>query len=328
MSRQSTFPGLITLLDFETTGKYAESARATEIGMVAWDDSLNEVARFETLIRPPFNPGKEAQVRSGITEAMLSHANPFHDYWPDIAPFLDGRILVAYNSNYDVQILANELTAMHLEFYPPAVCAYRMAARVFPKSMAGDHKLPSLTQYFGIKHDAHVALGDVLATGELLKLMLHQFPHEVQHFLAAEQRLERIKLPTKTGVKPINRHDVLGKKELENGVQAASALEKLEVRGIETLTTIAKSLLAGNKLYIALTGNPSQGKALFAEQAKSVGFEYSRNPVGKRVTALLVVGVEETGQTKIFDAQQKGVSIVNDSEWQILVKILKEMRNA
>jgi len=311
---ESIMDGLLTLIDFETTSKFKDEARATEIGMIALDFNFKEVARFETLIRPPTMPSRAAQEVSGISSSMLLGAQPFSSYWPEIAPFLSNRILVAYNANFDMQILANELNAMQLALYPPAICAYRMADRCFPKSMAGDHKLPTLTRYFGIEHDAHEALGDVLATAELLKIMLKKFPHENELIVQAATNLVPISIPEKLAIPVLLRSDVSGQSKI--GDQPTDPPYPVQpVRDLNEIKQIAKSVVASNKPYVALTGNPSMGKIKFAEMAKKLGLEYSRNPVGKRVTALLVVGIEEIGQTKIHDANKHGVPIINNYEW-------------
>ncbi len=324
---KSTLPGLITVIDFETTGRVATAARATEIGMIALDESLNEVARYQTLIRPPIKSDPQAARTSGITDSMLKSALPFADYWPDIVPFLDGRILVAYNTGFDMQILANELAAMSREAYPPAVCAMKMAMRVFPKSMAGDHKLPTLAEHFNLHHDAHEALGDVLVTAELLKIMLAQAPHEYNEFQKAAQQLESVIRSNKPAAQPLLRSDVAKKlpsASMSNRLQTASQ----EVREVETLKNIAKEMISQGKPYIVLTGTPSTGKENFSKEAVQVGFEYKETAAGKTKVALLVVGVSDSGDTKKISAQKNGVPIVNDAEWQILVPILKEMRNA
>ena len=54
----SSLPGKVTVIDFETTSLV--DPRATEIGLVALDDELNEVASFETVIRPPKAASKQS----------------------------------------------------------------------------------------------------------------------------------------------------------------------------------------------------------------------------------------------------------------------------
>ena len=70
-----TLPGFITAIDFETTS--INNPRATEIGLVALDDDLNPVAKFETLIKPTRSVESRSLLVSRLSLEQINSANPF-----------------------------------------------------------------------------------------------------------------------------------------------------------------------------------------------------------------------------------------------------------
>jgi NAD-dependent DNA ligase len=155
--------------------------------------------------------------------------------------------------------------------------------------------------------------------------MIEHSQVEKEKIVQASKLIQSLKHPEKVAKKPVTRDSIIDPGYLQRS-GLTSTPSALEVRSNSELKLLAKSLLSGSKRNIALTGTPSMGKESFAQMALKIGFEYSRNPVGKRYTALLVVGIAETGQTKIHDANQNGVPVVNDSEWIALNLLLQELQ--
>jgi DNA polymerase III epsilon subunit-like protein len=87
--------GTLTILDFETTS--LENPYAIEIGMIAINKNLEEIARYESVIKPPAEVGKKILGMTRLTSAQVYSAPVFEDLWPDIHPFLSNRIDCPFN---------------------------------------------------------------------------------------------------------------------------------------------------------------------------------------------------------------------------------------
>ena len=310
----SNLDGFITVIDFETTSIVPGEARAVEIGLVALDSKLNVISTFETIINSPIPSNPFAERVSKISNSMKEQARPFNDYWPTIAPFFNDRVLVAHNASYDLQVLANELRAIGEIELPPIVCTLKMAQRVYPTSMAGNHKLESLAAYFKIDFNSHQALDDALATTELLKIMLHEKPTELRVFVEATKSLRAFQSKGIKEIPPVTRMDLVNS-DISLAQTKLKATPAQALRSDSELLSIVGKIRSGSKSVVALTGTPSVGKIDFTRMASEIGLSYSRNPVGKTVTALLVVGIDETGQTKLFDAKKYSIPVLSDEEW-------------
>jgi DNA polymerase III epsilon subunit-like protein len=83
--RISPMDGLLTILDFETTS--LENPFAIEIGMIAVDENLQEISRYESVIKPPIDVSKKILGMTRLTSAQLETAPTFEDLWPDIHKF-------------------------------------------------------------------------------------------------------------------------------------------------------------------------------------------------------------------------------------------------
>ncbi len=94
-------------LDFETANRDWTSICAVGLAFVAGG---RIVANPSWLVRPPemiFDPGF---VRiHGITADQVADAPEFGDLWPLLAPHMEGRIIVAHNAEFDVNVLIRSL---------------------------------------------------------------------------------------------------------------------------------------------------------------------------------------------------------------------------
>jgi DNA polymerase III epsilon subunit family exonuclease len=159
------------VLDFETNG-LPPGDRAIEVGAVCFQRGA-EVAAFETLIDPG-TPVSPFVIRlTGIRPEDLLGKPAFEEVWPDLAPLLEGRVLVAHNLPFDRRILKCEVA--RLGFAGPvateALCTLKLARRLLPK---GEPKsLDALAERFGFEFTArHRALDDARVAGRLLYKLL------------------------------------------------------------------------------------------------------------------------------------------------------------
>lgn len=152
------------MLDLETTGlSPARGARAIEIGvvLVGTDGAVED--RWETLVDPGCGAGPTHI--HGVTDEMLDGAPAFGDISGDLADRLEGRAIVAHNADFDIGFLDAEFAGVGLVWDRHPLCTMRLARRRghYPANLA------YLCDHFGIVNgEAHHALGDALATAELL----------------------------------------------------------------------------------------------------------------------------------------------------------------
>lgn len=156
--------GGFAVLDLETTGLApSKGARIIEIGVVAvgLDGTIQE--QWETLVDAGCGPGPTHI--HGVDAAMLSGAPSFDEIVGDLAGVLTGRTIVAHNANFDVGFLDVEFGRSGVTWTRSALCTMKLARRRgrYPVNLA------ACCEYYDIvNHGAHHALGDALATAELL----------------------------------------------------------------------------------------------------------------------------------------------------------------
>ena len=190
-----SIPGFLTLIDFEATSKYPHTARATEIGLIALDENLNEVARYATVMRPPVAIDPIAQKIMNLSTEEINSTHTFKDYWPDIYPFINNRVLIAHNAEYDLGVLTNELRAIDLNTQLASLCTLQMATRTLT-GITKNLKLGTIAAHFGITFDAHQALDDAEVAGKIFKHMLALDPTEYLALGRAIDLVYEIPVPT------------------------------------------------------------------------------------------------------------------------------------
>jgi DNA polymerase-3 subunit epsilon len=200
---------MYAIVDIETTGGYAANNDITEVAIVLHDGE-KVVDRFETLIRPSVAIPYYIQVLTGITYQMVENAPVFDDVAPVIHEWLDGKIFVAHNVNFDYSFLKHHLSQAGYDLQSHKLCTVRLARKVFPGLPS--YSLGNLCRHFDIlNRNRHRAGGDADATIQLFQhLLQHDGATHIKQFIkkgAKEQSLppnlpkeEIDKLPYTPGV--------------------------------------------------------------------------------------------------------------------------------
>lgn len=157
----------IIAIDFET----ATSARnsACEIGATIIEDGRIRESR-SWLIRPPIWPNFEPfNVKlHGISAESVKNEPDFATLWPELAPWFEGRIVLAHNAAFDIGVLRDMLKSYDLPIPEnPYLCTYRLARKVWPE--LGKYGLKTMASHFSLtltKH--HRAEYDSLVCAEIL----------------------------------------------------------------------------------------------------------------------------------------------------------------
>jgi DNA polymerase III subunit epsilon len=87
-------------LDTETTG-LDKTAEIVEISVIDTDGST----LVDTLVRPSQTIPAEVMRVHHITNEMVQKAQPWPFLWNSIKPALNGRVVVIYNSDFDIRMI-------------------------------------------------------------------------------------------------------------------------------------------------------------------------------------------------------------------------------
>lgn len=156
-----------SFLDVETTGLDTQRGhRVCEIAVVRTVGRL-EMQRFSSLVNPGRRIGAGAQAVNGITDSMVADAPRFHELIDDVLPLLEGAVIVAHNTPFDLGFVNHELRlAWQTRLKNPTVDTLAIVRRVHRFS---SNSLDRLTRRLGLGHPTqHRALGDALAVKNLL----------------------------------------------------------------------------------------------------------------------------------------------------------------
>lgn len=165
-------PAGYAVIDCETTGTEPGRDEIVSIALVRLDAEGREVARFSSLVRPSRPIPAEATAVHGIGDADVAAAPRFVELVPELLPLLDGAVFAAHNAAFDLAMVRQALAAVGIDYRPPGVACTLEAFRLV-EPLAAAHNLEALCRRHGIPlAGAHEALGDVLATVALLRLLL------------------------------------------------------------------------------------------------------------------------------------------------------------
>lgn len=152
--------------DTETTGKYPVSDELCEIAAVKWEGG-QIVDCFQTLIKPQQKMGQEVINIHHITNEMVESAPAISEKIIEFAKFIDGGILVAHHSPFDLGFLALEFEKVGLPLpQEPVLCSSLLSRKVIHETP--NHKMQTLVKVLGLDGgEAHRALDDTKACLQL-----------------------------------------------------------------------------------------------------------------------------------------------------------------
>ena len=151
-------------IDFETAT--SERTSACAVGVAVFEQGL-PTDTLSLLIRPPGNRYDPFNTMiHGIGPSDTRHSPEFPEIWERVARMLDGRLVVAHNTAFDLSVLRR--SAEHHGYEPdpfPFACTYRTARSAMPD--AASWSLDVLADDFGIPLSHHDPLSDAHAAGLL-----------------------------------------------------------------------------------------------------------------------------------------------------------------
>jgi len=166
---------MFAIVDIETTGGYASNNDITEVAIVL-HDGKQVVDRFSSLLKPLRPIPRYIQILTGITPEMVEDAPSFAEMAPEIAQWLEGKIFVAHNVNFDYSFLKHHLEVAGYSLETKKLCTVRLTKKVFPGLTS--YSLGNLCRHFEIPiTQRHRSGGDADAT---VKLLEHLFQNNAE----------------------------------------------------------------------------------------------------------------------------------------------------
>lgn len=152
-----------TVIDFETANMYPDSVCA--MGIITVED--NEVTeRKSYLIRPPYNDFRNSHIH-GITLSDVVNEKTFFELWEEIKPYIENKLVGAYNARFDIGCLLATLENYEIE--KPDFAYFDIMQSVREKYEFGSYKLSTVARRLKIKYKEHDALSDAQAAYEVQK---------------------------------------------------------------------------------------------------------------------------------------------------------------
>lgn len=154
------------ICDIEATGLEADR-EPIEIAIITFEEGkVTDV--YSTLLNPlkPLSP--EVQRLTLISERDLESSPKFYDVAEAIRNRLEGKIFVAHNVDFDLELLRKKFTELGERLELKSFCTLKGAQELIPGMQS--YSLEALSGFFRIKNrDHHRALSDAEATLELFK---------------------------------------------------------------------------------------------------------------------------------------------------------------
>jgi len=184
-------PAAYAVVDCETTGTDPAVDEIVSLAIVRLDADGVETTRYTSLVRPARPIPPEATAVHGIGDEDVAWAPRFADIAVDVLALLDGAVFVAHNAAFDLGMLQHAFARAGADYRPAGVACTLDAFRLLePRELS--HRLESICERRGITlGGAHEALGDVVATAALLRVLLGEglAPETVQLDHLAYMRL-------------------------------------------------------------------------------------------------------------------------------------------
>ena len=162
------------VVDLETTGGVAADGGITEIGAAKYRGG-ECLGTFQTFVNPGCAIPRQITLLTGITQAMVAPAPPPDAVLPTFLEFLGDAVVVGHNVRYDLGYLNHALEASGRPRLANRTVDTLSLARRLVRDEVPNCRLGTLADRFRLPHKpCHRALDDVLATADLLHLLLER----------------------------------------------------------------------------------------------------------------------------------------------------------
>ena len=162
-------------IDLETTGLNPKRDRIIEIGAVKVRGG--EIAEtYQQLIDPKQQLEERVEMLTGISSKELEGQPTIQEVIPVLKEFLEEDVLLGHRVLFDYSFLKRAFINEKFSFERKGIDTLKLARQFIADCES--KKLESLCIHYGIRHQAHRALGDALATVELYQRLVRDYYKE------------------------------------------------------------------------------------------------------------------------------------------------------
>lgn len=167
-------------LDFETASGTPGSICA--VGLVRMEQG-RATDEYYSLVNPGCSFDWMCTRIHGITEEMVTFAPDIDEMLNTIAPYLEGKLVVAHNASFDIGQLRAAIQRHEAQFPPlDFLCTLTIARRAFPGRKT--YRLGSLIDIIGFEYAQHNALEDARACAFLMQKCIEKCGEGVDEVLS------------------------------------------------------------------------------------------------------------------------------------------------
>ncbi|MFQ3576053.1 MAG: exonuclease domain-containing protein [Cytophagales bacterium] len=163
---------MFAVVDIETSGSNSHKDRIIDIAVVLHDGE-RVVDAHNWLLNPECKIPAFIQNLTGISDKMVEDMPTMEEVADEIYELLKDKIFVAHNVHFDYSFVKAELKRFGVDFDSKKLCTVKLSRKVVPG--LEKYGLSFLSNYFGVENmHRHRALGDAMATAEILTQLLQQ----------------------------------------------------------------------------------------------------------------------------------------------------------
>lgn len=200
-----------TVIDIETTGKYAKYCEIIELSAIKVRNS-QIIDEYSTLIKPEKQLPYEITELTGITDEMLENAPSINEKLPEYLDFIGDDIILGHNvSSFDRHVISRYCSKLGLPLLNNDTLDTLHYAHCCNIDVS-DHKLTTLTAFLGINHsDAHRALADCIANFECYEKLKEHFDGNYRNLSFGVQAKEKVEVDKNVLSRVTEKIDLSGK---------------------------------------------------------------------------------------------------------------------
>jgi DNA polymerase III subunit epsilon len=270
----------ITCIDFETANPFWGSVCA--MGLVVIEDG-KLAHTFDTLIKP--HPGYSVFSRDnirvhGIKPEMVKDAPEFDAVYNRVKPYIEGGLLAAHNTSFDIFCLKDVLTLYNI---PIPGFEYICTCEIARKAWKGlrNYKLKTVSTHLGFKFKHHDAGEDAIACANIIiKAMEQTSARDIYHLAEI--------LGVKIGIVKAGENHILS-----SVTSAQKKADRVDAREIVPETRDFNPAHALFKKELVFTGRFSKGMTRRQAMQIAVNKGAKISNYVRAVTDFLVQGADE-----------------------------------
>ena len=163
--------------DLETTGLSSANDRIIEIGAVVMKNG-EELDRFQTFVDPQRPLEKKIVELTGITDEMLKGAPKIEEVLPEFLKFVNGRVLVAHNSDFDTGFIRAACARQGLPYTYTAADTLILSQNMLPQ--LNKFKLDIVSNALSLPDfNHHRAADDAVTCGLIMHRLMARMKEEL-----------------------------------------------------------------------------------------------------------------------------------------------------